>query len=73
LNPRNYKAYHKACGHAHLKNTIELKRNGKVIASKLPSKFLRDYQKNCAICLATKRRRKSSPKANSNLSDDLVP
>ena len=73
LNQKNYKAYHSACGHAHLKKTIQFKRNGKLIASKLPSKFLKDYQKNCHVCLATKKRRKTSPKANSNLSDDLVP
>jgi hypothetical protein len=72
LNQRNYKAYHTACGHAHLKKTIAFKRSGKLIASKLPSKFLKIYQKNCAICLATKKRRKSTPKANSNLTDDLV-
>jgi hypothetical protein len=65
--------YHTACGHAHLKRTIAFKRNGKLIASKLPSKFLRDYQKNCAICLDTKKRRKSTPKANSNFTEDLVP
>ena len=73
LNQRNYNAYHTACGHAHLKKTIAFKRQGKLIASKLPSKFLRDYQKNCAICLATKKRRKSTPKANSNFTEDLAP
>jgi len=49
LNKRNYKAYHTACGHAHLKRTIAFKRNGKLIASKLPSKFQRDFQKNCDL------------------------
>jgi len=73
LNKRNYKAYHTACGHAHLKRTIAFKRNGKLIASKLPSKFQRDCQKDCAICLAAKKRRKSTPKANSNFTEDLVP
>jgi hypothetical protein len=73
LSQRNYKAHHTACGHAHLKRTIAFKRNGKLIASKLPSKFLRDYQKKCAICLATEKRRKSTPKANSNFTEDLVP
>jgi len=56
-----------------LKRTIAFKRQGKLIASKLPSKFLRDYQKSCAVCLATKKRRKSTQKANSNFTEDLAP
>ena len=57
----NYKAYHRTCGHAYLKNLINFKRKGKAIASRLPSKFLSNYRKECAVCLAMKKRRKSLP------------
>ena len=61
-NRSNYQSYHRKCGHANLKNLIQFKRKGKAIASRLPSKFLIDYRKECAICLAMKKRRKSLPK-----------
>ena len=57
----NYKAYHRTCGHAYLKSLINFKRKGKAIASRLPSKFLSNYRKECAVCLAMKKRRKSLP------------
>ena len=61
-NRSNYDAYHRKCGHAHLKNLITFKKKGKVIASRLPNKFLRNYRTECAICLAMKKRRKPLPK-----------
>ena len=45
-----------------MKNLISFKRHGKVTASRLPPKFLRNYRKVCPICVAMKKRRKSLPK-----------
>ena len=35
-----YTDYHRKCGHANLKSLVEFKRHSKVIASRLPPKFL---------------------------------
>jgi hypothetical protein len=61
-NKSQYNAYHRKCGHANLKLLFKFKRHGKVIASRLPSKFLRDYRKDFPLCIAMKKRRKSLPK-----------
>jgi hypothetical protein len=61
-NKSQYNAYHRKCGHANLKALFKFKRHGKVIASRLPSKFLRDYRKDCPLCIAMTERRKSLPK-----------
>ena len=45
---------HRKCGHTYLKRLCKFKRTGKVIASRLPSKFLREYRDECPICLAMK-------------------
>jgi len=44
-NKSQYTSYHCKCGHANLKGLVKFKRHGKVIASRLASKFLRDYRK----------------------------
>ena len=51
-------AVHRKCGHVHVKELIHLKKTGKLIASRLPPKFLRSYRENCLLCLAMKRKRK---------------
>jgi hypothetical protein len=70
-----YTDYHRKCGHANLKSLVEFKRHSKVIASRLPPKFLRNYRKECPICLAMKKRRKSLPKGrkSSHEINELVP
>jgi len=74
-NRSNYKSYHRRCGHANLKSLITFKRHGKVTASRLPPKFLRNYRKDCPICVAMKMRRKSLPKGSNSAHelDNLVP
>jgi hypothetical protein len=58
-----------------MKNLISFKRHGKVTASRLPPKFLRNYRKGCPICVAMKKRRKSLPKGPNSAHelDHLVP
>ena len=65
-NKADYTAYHLKCGHANLKSLVTFKRQGKVIASRLPSKFLRNYRKDCPLCLAMKKRRKSLQKGRTS-------
>jgi hypothetical protein len=60
----NYHAYHRRCGHANM-NLISFKRHGKVTASRLPPKFLRNYRKECPICVAMKKRTSLSKGSNS--------
>jgi hypothetical protein len=74
-NRTNYHSYHRRCGHANMKNLITFKRHGKVTASRLPPKFLRNYRKDCPICVAMKKRRKSLPKGPNSAHelDHLVP
>ena len=56
--------YHRKCGHCgSMKRLISFKKHGKVIASNLPPKFLREFRKPCAICLAMKKRRLPRPKS----------
>jgi hypothetical protein len=62
VNRSNYLSYHRRCGHANMKSLDTFKRHGKVTASRLPPKFLRNYRKDCPICVAMKKRRKSLPK-----------
>jgi 3-oxoacyl-[acyl-carrier-protein] synthase III len=50
-NRSSYKSYHRRCGHANLKNLITFKRHGKVTASRLPSRFLRNYRKDCPMMI----------------------
>jgi hypothetical protein len=71
----NYHSYHRRCGHANMKNLITFERHGKVTASRLPPKFLRNYRKDCPICVAMKKRRKSLPKGPNSAHelDHLVP
>lgn len=59
----DYHSYHRKCGHASLRNLVKFKKHGKVIASRLPARFLRDYRKECPVCLAMKRKRKPLPKS----------
>jgi hypothetical protein len=58
-----------------MKNLITFKRHGKVTASRLSPKFLRNYRKDCPICVAMKKRRKSLPKGPNSAHelDHLVP
>jgi hypothetical protein len=49
-----------------MKNLVTFKRHGKVTASRLPPKFLRNYRKDCPICVAMKMRRKSLPKGSNS-------
>ena len=58
-----------------MKNLITFKRHGKVTASRLTPKFLRNYRKDCPICVAMKKRRKSIPKGPNSAHelDHLVP
>ena len=74
-NKSQYNAYHRKCGHANLKALFKFKRHGKVIASRLPSKFLRDFRKDCPLCIAMKKRRKSLPKESisAHVLNTLVP
>ena len=74
-NRTNYNSYHRRCGHANMKNLITFKRHGKVTASRLPPKFLRNYRKDCPICVAMKMRRTSLPKGSNSAHelDHLVP
>jgi hypothetical protein len=74
-NRTNYHSYHRRCGHANMKSLITFKRHGKVTASRLPPKFLRNYRKDCPICVAIKMRRKSLPKGSNSAHelDQLVP
>ncbi len=74
-NRTNYLSYHRRCGHANLKNLVTFKRHGKVTASRLPPKFLRNYRKDCPISVAMKMRRKSLPKGSNSAHelDHLVP
>lgn len=65
-NKADYATYHRKCGHANLRSLVTFKRQGKVIASRLPSKFLRNYRKECPLCLAVKKRRKSLPKGRTS-------
>jgi hypothetical protein len=65
-NRSNYNSYHRRCGHANMKSLITFKRHGKVTASRLPPKFLRNYRKDCPICVAMKMRRKSLPKGSNS-------
>ncbi len=54
---------------------ISFQRHGKVTASRLPPKFLRNYRKDCPICVAKKKRTKSLPKGPNSAHelDHLVP
>ena len=74
-NRSNYMSYHRRCGHANLRSLVTFKRHGKVTASRLPPKFLRNYRKDCPICVAMKMRRKSLPKGSNSAHelDHLVP
>ena len=74
-NKSQYNAYHRKCGHANLKALFKFQRHGKVIASRLPSKFLRDYRKDCPLCIAMKKRRSSLPKESlsAHVLNTLVP
>ena len=75
-NRTNHHSYHCRCDHANMKNLITLKRHGKVTASRLPPKFLRNYyRKDCPICVAMKLRRKSLPNGSNSAHelDHLVP
>jgi len=60
-NRTDFDSYHRKCGHASLRNLVKFKKHGKVIASRLPAQFLRDYRKECPVCLAMKRKRKRLP------------
>ena len=56
--------YHRKCEHCgSMKRLISFKKYGKVIASNLPPKFLREFRKPCAICLAMKKWRLPRPKS----------
>jgi hypothetical protein len=65
-NRANYHSYHRKCGHANLTNLVVFKGHGKVIVSRLPPKFLRNYRKECPLCVAMKKGRKSLPKGMSS-------
>jgi hypothetical protein len=57
-----------------MKNLFLFKRHGKTV-SRLPPKFLRNYRKECPICVAMKKRRKSLPKGSNSTHEfeHLVP
>jgi hypothetical protein len=55
---------HKTLGHCgSMKRLIRFKKEGKLVASQLPPKYLREFRKPCAICLAMKKRMPRRPKA----------
>ena len=55
---------HKKLGHCgSMKRLIRFKKEGKLVASQLPPKYLREFRKPCAICLAMKKRMPRRPKA----------
>jgi hypothetical protein len=58
-----------------MKNLVTFKRHGKVTASRLTPKFLRNYRKDGPICVAMRMRRKSIPKGPNSVHelDHLVP
>ena len=43
---------------------LGFKREGKLIATRLPPKFLRSFRDSCPLCLAMKRRRNPRPKSS---------
>lgn len=55
---------HKRCGHVDMKRLCRFKREGKLIATRLPPKFLRSFRDSCPLCLAMKRRRNPRPKSS---------
>ena len=55
---------HKRCGHVDMKRICRFKREGKLIATRLPPKFLRSFRDSCPLCLAMKRRRNPRPKSS---------
>jgi hypothetical protein len=57
---------HEKLGHVDLKRIFKFKRHGKVVCANLPPRFLKTYRKASPICLATKCRRRSSPKSDDN-------
>ena len=63
-------AVHRKCEHVHMKRLIRFKITGKLIASRLPPKFLRAYRENCPLCLAMKRKRSSKPCVSLDLTED---
>ena len=65
-------AVHRKCGHVHMKRLIRFKKTGKLIASRLPPKFLRAYRENCPLCLAMKRKRNSRPGVSLDLAEDEI-
>lgn len=64
---------HRKCGHSYMKRLCKFKRTGKVIASRLPPKFLREYRDECPICLAMKKKRKPLPKVSNHSLSHLAP
>ena len=63
-------AVHRKCGHVHTKRLIRFKKTGKLIASRLPPKFLRAYRENCPLCLAMKKKRSRKPGISLDLTED---
>jgi hypothetical protein len=60
-----YTEFHEKCGHVNMKDVIKFKRTGKLVATNLPTSLVKDYKKNCAICLASRRRKPARPDAAS--------
>ena len=60
-----YTEFHEKCGHVNMKDVTKFKRTGKLVATNLPTSLVKDYRKNCAICLASRRRRPARPGAAS--------
>ena len=58
---RDIERMHCILGHRDMSKVSQLKRHGKVVASKVPAKFLREFKRTCPICAATKRQKNRSP------------
>jgi len=59
-----FEKYHRKCGHlGSMKQLLHFKQHGKITAVDLPPKFLKQFKKPCAICLAMKKRRIRLPKS----------
>ena len=61
VDPAKIQRMHSKLCHIDLKRAIQFKRAGKLVASELPSKFLRAHRKQCPTCMAFKRKMPPKP------------
>ena len=62
-DPASIQRVHAKLCHVDLRRVIQFKRAGKLIATELPSKFLRAHKRNCPTCMAFKRKLPPKPSA----------